>query len=95
MAIGEVQTFYSANQWHNRIVGTDIVFGSGATRGEAVWAGRARARKDAITHVICGLDGQVEQRHSYSKEAVGRSRSGRVTEPGPIILGGYDEQRNR
>lgn len=66
MPTGDVETFYSNTQWHNRIQGTGEVFGTTATRGTAVWAGRARARKDAVAHVIRGFDGQISQRHSYT-----------------------------
>jgi hypothetical protein len=69
MPAGDVETFYWNNAWHNRIEGTAEVFGTDATRGAAVWAGRARARKDAIAHVVRGHGGQVEQRHSYAETA--------------------------
>ncbi len=89
MPTGDVETYYSNNQWHNRIEGTDVVFGTDPTRGAAVWAGRARARTDATTHVIRGLDGQVEQHHSYSKAGGGRNAGTRLTEARSTILAGY------
>jgi hypothetical protein len=89
MPTGDVQTFYANNQWHNRIEGTNFVFGTSDTRGEAVWAGRARARMDATVHVVCGLDGQVEHRHSYTDHAGGRSDSVRLAEARSIVLEGF------
>ena len=89
MPTGDVETFYAHNQWHNRIEGTDLVFGTDLTRGAAVWAGRARARSDATTHLVRGLDGQVEQRHSYSEVAAGRDAARRLSERRSIILAGF------
>ena len=89
MPAGDVQTFYADNQWHNRIEGTSFVFGTSATRGEAVWAGRGRARCDATAHVVCGVDGRIEQRHNYSERPSGRSASQRLSEQRSIILGGF------
>lgn len=93
MPLGDVQTFYSNNRWHNRIEGTDLVFGTSATRGEAVWAGRSRARSDATMHIVCGVDGQVEQCHSYREGAGGREAARRLTEARAIIRAGYPEPR--
>lgn len=71
MPAGDVETFYWNNEWHNRIEGTDEVFGTDPTRGAAVWAGRARARKDALAHVVREYGGKVEQRHSYTDDPPG------------------------
>jgi hypothetical protein len=87
MPTGDVETYYARNEWHNRIEGTDLVFGTDPTRGAAVWAGRARARADATTHVVRGLDGKVGQRHSYSA-AGDRDAARRLTEARSIILAG-------
>ncbi len=93
MYSGDVETFYSGNQWHNRIVGTAEVFGTAATRGEAVWAGRARARREAIGHAVREIAGQVEQRHNYSGGAGARGMSGGLIGPGSIILAELSEPR--
>jgi hypothetical protein len=89
MPTGDVETYYSNNQWHNRIEGTDFVFGSDPTRGGAVWAGRTRARTDATTHIVRCLNGQVEQRHSYSETTDGREAARRMPKARAVILAGF------
>jgi hypothetical protein len=89
MPTGDVETYYASNLWHNRIEGTNFVFGTDPTRGAAVWAGRARARADATTHVVRCLDGQVEQQHSYSEGASVRDTADRLVKAQSIILAGF------
>ena len=95
MPTGDVETYYSHNQWHNRIEGTNFIFGTSDTRGGAVWAGRVRARMDATAHLVRGLDGQVEQRHSYSEGNAGRDAERRLAEARSIILAGFAQPRVR
>jgi hypothetical protein len=95
MPAGDVETYYSDNQWQNRIEGTNFVFGADPTRGAAVWSGRARARSDATTHVVRGVNGKVEQRHSYSTGVGGRDAAGGQAESRSIILAGFAEPRVR
>jgi hypothetical protein len=89
MPTGDVETYYASNLWHNRVEGTEVVFGTDPTRGAAVWAGRARARADATTHVVRGLDGQVQQRHSYGEGAPLRGAADRLVAARSVILAGF------
>jgi Mn-containing catalase len=89
MPTGDVETYYAHGRWQNRIEGTDLVFGTSETRGAAVWIGRARARADGGTHLVRGLDGQVEQRHSYGGAVSDRTSERRLAEAQVIILAGY------
>jgi hypothetical protein len=68
MPLGDVETFYEDGAWHNRITGSDEVFGTADTRGSAVWAGRSRARRDRVAHTIRGADGQTLQRSDYAAQ---------------------------
>ena len=68
MPHGDVETFHKDGRWHNRIEGTDEVFGSADTKDEAVATGRDRAKADKVEHIIRNLDGQIGERNSYGND---------------------------
>jgi Uncharacterized protein conserved in bacteria (DUF2188) len=56
--------------WANKLEGSSRYLNRAATKREAQEAGRERARKDKVEHVIQNKDGQIGQRNSYGSDAV-------------------------
>lgn len=67
MDSGDVETFFHAGAWINRLEGSGEVFGTaGCDRGTAIWEGRARARRDEVGHTVREVNGTVSQRNDYA-----------------------------
>jgi hypothetical protein len=68
MPQGDVATFHKDGAWYNAIEGTDQVSEPFDTKDQAVADGRAMAREAKVEHVIKGLDGAIDERHSYGND---------------------------
>jgi hypothetical protein len=73
MPTGDVETYCSNNQWHNRIEGTGFVFGSDPTRGGAVRAGSLRTRTDATTHTVRRLTDRSSSATATARQLMGEA----------------------
>jgi Uncharacterized protein conserved in bacteria (DUF2188) len=54
--------------WGNRLEGSSRFIDRAATKREAQAAGRERARRDKVEHIIQNKDGQIGQRNSYGHD---------------------------
>jgi hypothetical protein len=64
----DVETYHQDGSWHNKIEGTDEVFGDADTKREAEAAGRERAMADKVEHIIRNEDGKISERNSYGND---------------------------
>ncbi|WIB79001.1 DUF2188 domain-containing protein [Curtobacterium sp. MCPF17_002] len=65
---GDVETYHQDGSWHNKIEGTDEVFGEAATKAEAQSLGRARAVADKVEHFIRNENGRISERSTYGHD---------------------------
>lgn len=72
MADGFVHTVYKNDLWINEVEGDGVSLELGATKEEAVAAGRARAMQDKTEHVIHNEDGSISERNSYGSDPASR-----------------------
>ncbi|MBT2501677.1 DUF2188 domain-containing protein [Curtobacterium sp. ISL-83] len=63
---GDIETFHQDGHWHNKVEGTNEVFGSAPTKREAVARGRDRAKADKVEHFIRNEDGRISDRSTYT-----------------------------
>jgi hypothetical protein len=54
--------------WGNKLEGSSRFLNRAATKREAQAAGRERARRDKVEHIIQNKDGQIGQRNSYGHD---------------------------
>lgn len=54
--------------WANKLEGSSRYLNRAGTKREAQEAGRERARKDKVEHVIQNKDGKIGQRNSYGRD---------------------------
>jgi Uncharacterized protein conserved in bacteria (DUF2188) len=68
VAQGFIHTVHRDGQWLNEIEGKGPIRGKHERKTEAVEAGRARAKRDKIEHVIHNRDGKISGRNSYGSD---------------------------
>ena len=72
MADGFIHTVFKGGQWVNEVEGGDTFGGGYANKGEAVVAGRGRAKQEKTEQVIHNQDGTVGERNSYGNDPANR-----------------------
>ena len=72
MAKGFIHTVYKNNRWINEVEGDGVSLALGASKEDAVAAGRARAIQDKTEHVVHNEDGTISERNSYGNDPASR-----------------------
>jgi hypothetical protein len=68
MARGWIHTLHREGQWLNERESEGAIRGKFKTKEEAVKAGRERARRDEVEHLIHNRDGKISVRNSYGRD---------------------------
>jgi hypothetical protein len=63
-----IHTVHRKDQWVNVREGSDRALSKAPTKAEAQAAGRDRAMKDKVEHVIHNKDGKIGQKNSYGND---------------------------
>jgi hypothetical protein len=66
-----IHTVPEGDRWANRVEEGEI-FSRHDTKEQAVDAGRERARRDQVEHVIHRQDGSIGERNSYGNDPASR-----------------------
>jgi hypothetical protein len=61
-----IHTVAGPSGWRNEREGSTRALSTHRTKKEAVRAGRERARKDRVEHVIHNKDGSIGERNTYT-----------------------------
>lgn len=68
MPAGDIETYHSGTEWHNRVEGETDPFNTSDTKERAVEVGKERAKADGVEHIIKNLDGSIGERNSYGSD---------------------------
>lgn len=63
-----IETYYEDGQWKNRAQGNQRAAAVFETKAEAQEAGRDRAKRDGVEHIIKKKDGTIGGRNSYGHD---------------------------
>ena len=67
MAKGDIDTYREDGVWKNKVEGNQRASGKYDTKADAVAAGRNRAIKDGVEHVIKNMDGTIGAKNTYPR----------------------------
>lgn len=68
MAKKNIETYREGGQWKNRAQGNQRAAGVFDTKADAQAAGRDRAQRDGVEHIIKKMDGTIGERNSYGND---------------------------
>jgi len=62
---GDVNTYFQDGMWHSRIQGEGQPFSSSPRQERAIEAGRERAQRDKVEHIVRNMNGLISERKSF------------------------------
>ncbi len=65
---GDVETYFEAGEWKNKVEGNDRASSTHGTKDEAVHKGREMAVERGVEHIIRNQDGKISERNTYPRE---------------------------
>jgi hypothetical protein len=68
MSAGDVETYFDAQVWFNRIIGQNDPIDRFESKDEAIAAGRDESIERGVEHIIRTRDGQIYERNSYGND---------------------------
>lgn len=67
MAEGDIDTYYEDGQWKSKVEGKKRAFDVGGKKVEQAAAGRERAVREGVEHVIKKKDGTIGEKNTYPR----------------------------